>query len=92
MAPSSRPASIVAVGWLVAAALLVSACDRTPAEPMSDPSLRVQQDKVAAARSAAERECQSLQEAAKEDCLSVAGAEYERLMTDAQERNKEAAP
>lgn len=92
MPPSPRLGSLAGRGWLVAAALLVSACDRTPPEPMSDPSLRVQQDKVAAARAAAERECQSLPEAAKQDCLSVAGAEYERLMTDPAERNKETAP
>lgn len=91
MAPSPRLASIAGLGWLVAAAWLVSACDRPSPEPMPDPGLRAQERKVAAARAAAERECQSLPAAAKQDCLSVAGAEYERLMTDAEQRNKETA-
>lgn len=89
-----RSAPIASTVLAVAVALLgATGCKKSDGvDAAAEAAFQAEQQKALDARTAAERECESLPGAAREDCRSVAGAEYERVVGEAKDRRENGAP
>ena len=74
----------MSAAWVVAASLALGGCERQAGAPMpGDGTYRTEKARAQAAREVAEQRCQSQAAAAREDCLTRAEDEYERLLAAA---------